>query len=55
MGLGFFPEQLGWARLGHTTQLVVLSSKAQAESITPPPTPPRALGHSDRAETFRGL
>lgn len=55
MGLGFFSEQLGWARLGHSTQLVVLSSKAQAESVTPPPTTPRALGHEDHAETFRGL
>ena len=44
LGLGFFPEQLGWASLGHSTQLVVLSSKAQVESITPPPTPPRGSG-----------
>lgn len=54
LGLGFFPEQLGWVSLGHSTQQVVVSSRAQAESITPPPTPPRALGHADHAETFRG-
>ena len=34
---------------------MLLSPKAQAESTVPRPTPPRALGHADHAETFRRL